>query len=355
MGIGSIKIKNGRIFDGEKFFFGDIYIQGRKIAKIGENLNFDARYEYDAKGNLVTPGLCDIHTHMKGVSSDAFGISPDAVCFPNGVTYAADASAYKGTRATLDAFSVKNKVFIVPNIKNDTALFDECDKMKEIYGDKVVGIKSYFDTENKELRSIKPLCEIVDYARKNGIKMMVHCAGSPTSMSEVIDALGFGDILTHSFHGVKNTAIDDNFECLVKAQRKGVIIDSGFAGWVHTNFHIFKEAVKHGIIPDTISTDITNCSAFIRGGRYGMCACMTIAEVCGMSEEQILRAVTVNAAKAINADCGALREGKIADIAIFDKNGEAIDMTDKDGNKFAAKSSYRCLLTVAGGDVVYRI
>ena len=355
MGIGSIKIKNGRIFDGERFLYGDIYIEGRKIVSIGENLKSSAKYEFDAKGNLVTPGLCDIHIHMKGISSDAFGISPDAVCFPNGVTYAADASAHKGTRDMLDAFSVKNKVFVVPEVQNDTAVFDKCDSMAAVFGDKVVGIKSYFDTADKELKTLKPLCEIVDYAEKNGIKVMVHCAGSPTKMADIIDVLRKGDILTHAFHGVKYTALDDNFECLRAAKEKGVIIDSGFAGCVHTNFAVFGEAVKSGIVPDTISSDITNCSAFIRGGKYGMGVCMTIAEQCGMSEDEILKAVTVNAAKAINADCGTLKEGGIADIAVFDKYGEAVDMTDKDGNRFYADSSYRCLLTVADGDVVYRI
>ena len=356
VGIGSIKIENGRIFDGEKFFHGDIYIENNRIVSIGKNLDAKANYTFCANGNLVTPGLVDIHTHMKGVSSDAFGISPDAVCFPCGVTSAVDASAYKGTRATLDAFSVRNKVFIVPETRDDTMDFTRCDKSLQVYGDKVVGIKMYFDASDKQVKTIKPLCETVAYAEKHGLKVMVHCAGSPTPMAEVLDTLRSGDILTHAFHGVKNTALDDNFESMVKAQKRGVIIDSGFAGCVHTNFDVFEKAVQHGVIPDTLSTDITCCSAFIRGGKYGMCACMTIAEKSGMTEEQILKCVSANAAKAIgaNGEWGVLKVGGKADIAVFDKNGDGIDMTDKDGNRFISESSYRCLLTVCDGNVVYR-
>ncbi len=354
MGIGSIKIENGRIFDGESFTHGDIYIENDRIVAMGEKLPQTAGYTFNANGNLVTPGLVDIHTHMKGISSDAFGISIDAVCFPNGVTNAVDASAYKGTRDTLDAFSVKNRVFIVPEIKNDTALFDNSDKLLKKYGEKAIGIKVYFDTAEKELRTIKPLREIVEYADKRKIKVMVHCAGSPTPIADVLEALRPGDIITHPFHGVKNTAIDDNFESMIKAQNRGVIIDSGFAGCVHTSFDIFKKAISNGVIPDTISSDITCCSAFIRGGMYGMCACMTIAEESGMTEEQVLKCVTVNAARAVGANWGTLKVGGIADIAVFDENGEGIDMTDKDGNRFTADTSYRCLLTICDGNVVYR-
>ena len=291
---------------------------------------------------------------MKGISSDHFGISPDAVCFPNGVTSAVDCSAYKGTRETLDAFSVKNRVFVVPKIVDDRAVFDECLEKMQVYADKVVGIKVYFDTDNKSVKSIKPLCEIIDFAQKQDLKIMVHCAGSPVTMAETLSVLRCGDILTHSFHGVKNTALEDNFESMKQAQKRGVIIDSGFAGCVHTNFDVFARAIESGLIPDTLSTDITNCSAFVRGGLYGMASCLTIAKKSGMTEYDILKSVTTNAAKAVGMNAGTLKIGGTADIAVFDENGGACDMTDKDGNRFYSENTYRCLMTISDGDVLYR-
>ena len=60
-------IRNGKIIDGsgKKPFFGDIAIDDGKITSIGKIEN-SGKEEFDAKGNLVTPGWVDIHTHYDG-------------------------------------------------------------------------------------------------------------------------------------------------------------------------------------------------------------------------------------------------------------------------------------------------
>ena len=67
-------IRNGKILDGsgKKPFFGDIAIDGGKITSVGKIKN-SGKEEFDAKGNLVTPGWVDIHTHYDGqVSWDPY-------------------------------------------------------------------------------------------------------------------------------------------------------------------------------------------------------------------------------------------------------------------------------------------
>ena len=67
-------IRNGKIIDGsgKKPFFGDIAIDDGKITSIGKIEN-SGKEEFDAKGNLVTPGWVDIHTHYDGqVSWDPY-------------------------------------------------------------------------------------------------------------------------------------------------------------------------------------------------------------------------------------------------------------------------------------------
>ncbi|MDB3950299.1 amidohydrolase family protein [Gammaproteobacteria bacterium] len=67
-------IRNGKIIDGsgKKPFFGDIAIDGGKITSVGKIEN-SGKEEFDAKGNLVTPGWVDIHTHYDGqVSWDPY-------------------------------------------------------------------------------------------------------------------------------------------------------------------------------------------------------------------------------------------------------------------------------------------
>ena len=43
-----------------------------------------------------------------------------------------------------------------------------------------------------------------------------------------------------------------------------------------------------------------------------------------------------------------------ADISVFDYTKEGFCLTDKAGNHIASESGYRCILTVADGEVVYR-
>ncbi len=353
--MGSIKIVNANIFDGEHFLFGDILAKDGRIAAVGGSITEEADYTFDADGALAVSGLTDIHTHMKGISDDAFGIPIDAVCFPFGVTCAVEASAIKGSRETLDAFGVKNRVFVATDVRDDHAYFEKSMERAERYGDKTLGFKVFFDASNTELRTLRPLCETVEFAQKHGLKTLVHCSNSPTPMADILSVLNRGDILTHSFHGKTHTAAEDNFESLREAQKRGVVIDIGFAGHVHTSFGVLKKAIRSGFCPNTLSTDITRLSAFVRGGRYGMTQCMSMAEACGMTTEQVLKAVTVNAAHAMGEpSIGRLAVGACADVAVLDKKGGGFDLTDADGNRLIQNSSYRCLLTVCDGNVVYR-
>ena len=62
-----VVIRNGKIIDGSgaKPFIGDIAINEGKISLIGE-IKGSGKKEIDAKGNLVTPGWVDVHTHYDG-------------------------------------------------------------------------------------------------------------------------------------------------------------------------------------------------------------------------------------------------------------------------------------------------
>ena len=186
--------------------------------------------------------------------------------------------------------------------------------------------------------------------------VMVHSSNSPVSMPELLSALRKGDILTHAYHGGKNNVSEDNFACIKQAKKRGVVIDAGLAGHVHTDFKIFKDAINFGAIPDIISTDITKWNVYKRGGRYGMTMCMSIAKALGMKEEDIFRAITSTPATAFckEREWGCLRAGGCADIAVFDYTDECFDLMDKAGNRVESKNAYRCILTVADGQLVYK-
>ena len=354
--ISTVLIKGGRVFDGEKFFTSDILTEGKKILKIEPNLNDAADFIYDARGKTVCAGLVDAHVHMKNISSEVFGINAEMSSIPFGVTSAADASGRFGDKALLESFLVKGVVFSAVEIKDNHACFEETEKSLERFGNLAVGVKVYFDSSNPELVDTTPLRESCDFAHARGLSVMVHASGSPSPMREVINTLGAGDILTHAFHGGKNTAAEDGFESIALAKERGVIIDAGLAGHIHTDFAVYKEAISRGAIPDIISTDITRLSAYTRGGRYGLTTCMSISRHLGMREEDIFRCVTENPARALRKEdeWGLLAVGRCADIAVLEYTDEGFDLTDRAGNHIKSDTGYRCVLTVADGDVVYR-
>lgn len=351
-----ILIKNGKLWDGERFCFADLLTDGNAIAKIGQHLTDEADFVFDATGMIVSAGLVDTHVHMKGVASDEFGIEPHMSSFPFGVTAVNDAGSVFGDKALLDSFSVKNMVFVGTDIRDNHADFSNTETYLKKYGDKAIGIKVYFDTTLCEVRDITPLREVCDYAHERGLKVMVHCSHSPTTMAAIVDTLSAGDILTHIFHGGENACTDNDFEAFILAKQKGVVLDAGFAGFVHTDFAVLQRAVTAGFLPDTVSTDITCCSAYKRGGRYGMTMCMNLAKTAGMSEEQIFKAVTTTPASVLGKanDWGRLQVGRCADIAVFKDTNEGFDLTDRAGNRYHSDTGYRCVLTVCDGQVVFK-
>ncbi len=351
-----ILCKGGRVFDGEKFFFADVLTENEKIIKIESDITDTADFVFDASGKTVLPGLVDAHVHMRGISDDMYGINADTCSLPFGVTTAVDASGVKGSKETLEAFGVKSYVMVSVGIGNDKADFKNAHKMLPQYGDRAVGIKICFDTNACGVRSVKPLKEIVDFAATHGLHVTVHSTGTPVPMAELLDTLNPGDILTHAYHGGKNNVSEDNYECIKKAKVRGVIIDSGIAGHVHTDFKVFKGAVECGALPNIMTTDITKLSAYKRGGRYGLPMCMSIARHLGMNENDIFKSVTSAAAKAIGkqSECGTLAVGRCADICVLEYADEGFDLTDFSGNRICSDVGYRNVFTVLDGEIVYR-
>lgn len=352
-----ILIKNGRVFDGEKFTYADILTDDAVILKIAPDINESGlNYTFDAKGLLVAPGLVDSHVHMRGTEPDRYGIQPELSSIPFGVTAVADAGGAHASGELVATYLLKSVTFVQVPIKGNRADFTITEKKLALYGEKAIGLKVYYDRSNPEILDIAPLQTVCAYAREQGLKVMVHCTDSPVPMQEILETLAPGDILTHAFHGGRSTAKEDDFASMLAAKERGICIDAGFAGHIHTDFSIFREAVCRGILPDTISTDITRASAYKRGGRYGMTMAMSMARTAGMTEEQVLRASTVTPAKVLGKEgaWGVLREGGCADLCVLDYGDYGYSLTDKAGNTLADTKGYRCILTMADGVIVWR-
>ena len=66
-------IRNGHVIDPANNFddVADVLIVDGKIAAVKPEINFSAQYEYDAKGKIVTPGLIDMHVHLREPGQEA--------------------------------------------------------------------------------------------------------------------------------------------------------------------------------------------------------------------------------------------------------------------------------------------
>ncbi len=352
----SVLIKNGTIWDGTQFSNGDVLVEEGIVSKIGTGLDCPKAFVFDAAGMTVLPGLVDCHVHFRGPEPDLYGINAEMSCLPFGVTAAADAGGAHADLHLVSNYGVKNVTFVSVPIKDDKPVFSFTEKRMALYGDNVIGVKVYFDTCKPDVRSSRPLAEICEYAHARNLKVMVHCSDSPAAMAEYLPLLAPGDILTHAFHGTPHNAGEDDFTALKKAQARGVVIDTGCAGHIHTGLEVFKKAISKGILPDTISTDITRASAYHRGGRYGLTMCMSMARSAGMQEADIFRAVTSTAAKVLGKEgqWGVLKEGHCADIAVLEYTTEGFALTDRFGGSLKSDYGYRCKLTLAGGVIVWR-
>lgn len=96
----SVLIKNGRIITAVDDYFADVYIDGERIALIGNNLTIPADRVIDASGKLVIPGGIDPHTHF----DMPFGGTTSADDFDTGTK----AAAFGGTTTIID-FAIQTK------------------------------------------------------------------------------------------------------------------------------------------------------------------------------------------------------------------------------------------------------
>ena len=351
----NILIKNGKIWDGERFYFSDLRLENGVVAEISNQINKNADFVYGADGQIVSAGLIDSHIHLRKMSADSLGVGEWA-CFPFGVTAAVDAWIEQDTAQETSANMLKTAGFIGTWISDNHLHTERVEPLQKIWKEKAIGVKVCFDGRDTDARDITPVREAVAFAEERGLKVMVHCNHTPVPMWEIVKTLRKGDVLTHAYHGGQNNAREDGFQCLQYAREKGVVIDAGFAGHIHTDFGIYREALQQGCAPDIISTDLTLYSAFKRGGRYGLTACMNIAKECGQDEESIFRCVTSTPAKVFGKanEWGYLQAGRVADIAVLAWADDRYDLTDFSGNRVAWEKGYQCKLTIVNGEVVYR-
>jgi dihydroorotase len=332
----------------------------------------------DASGKLVTPGLVDLHTHVYPYGS-AIGIPADELvahqctttCVSAGDAGANNFAAFRRhiaaqTRTRLYAFvhiaNMGLTPFPVAELYNiDYAQVDACARTVAENADMAIGVKVRMSENVIAKNGIEPLKRAILACEKSGTpaRMMVHIGGVETSdlMSQILDLLRPGDILTHAYSGAPNmsgafTNIVQNGKLLsaaLAAKQRGVIFDVGHGGGSF-DYTVAEIAIPQGCGPDTISSDIHVFSGNTPGMPY-LTWVMSKFLGLGFTLEQVVTMATVNPAKIINRlpKMGTLQIGAPGDVSIMELVEGPVSFVDTRNNKREGHAYLKPVQTVTGG------
>lgn len=161
--------------------------------------------------------------------------------------------------------------------------------------------------------------------------------------------------MTHCFNGYVNGILGWDGRVLgavSEAVARGVVLDVAH-GSGSLSFEVAEMGLAQGLRP-TISTDLH--SMCIHGPVYDLPTTMSKFLALGLSLEDVVRATTIDAAKAIGRDeeLGTLRVGMSADVAVFDIRTGRFEFHDSHGRELKGSQMISPVLVVRAGEVVCR-
>src|SRR3989440_4276603 len=321
----------------------------------------------DAGGKLVTPGLIDLHSHVFPYGS-AIGIPADELvahqctttCVSGGDAGANNFAAFRRhivaqTRTRLYAFiHIANTgltPFPVAELYNiDFAQVDACAKAIGENADIALGAKVRMSENVIAKHGIEPLKRAIMACEKSGTngKIMCHIGGveTPQLMSQILDTLRPGDVLTHCYSGAPNNAgqftnvVQDGklLPGALEAKPRRGIFDIGHGGGSF-DYTVAEAAMQQGAMPDTISSDIHVFSGNSPGMPY-LTWVMSKFMALGLSLEQVVRMTTTVPAGLINRlpKLGTLQVGAPADCTMVEIVQGPVEFVDTRNNKRSGKS-----------------
>jgi dihydroorotase len=375
-------IKGGEVIDPSQSFRGkrDIGIRWGRIAAVeGDIPAAKALRVIDASGKLITPGLVDLHAHVYPYGS-AIGLPADETapldCVTTAVS-AGDAGANNfaalrrhiaaQTRTRLFAFvHIANNglsAFPVAELYNiDNAQVDACAMTLAESPDFAIGVKVRMSENVIFKHGIEPLKRAIEACERSGVKgskVMAHIGGVATGqlMSDILNLLRPGDILTHAYSGFPNIAGQQTnimqegkiLTAAIEAKKRGIVFDVGHGGGSF-DFTVAEAAIPAGCGPDTISSDLHAVSGNTPGMPF-LPWVMSKFLVLGYSLEDVIAKATVRPSEVIGRTpkLGTLQAGAPGDVAIMELVEGPVSFVDTRGNKREGKAYLKPVQTIAGG------
>jgi dihydroorotase len=332
----------------------------------------------DASGKLVTPGLVDLHSHVYPYGS-AIGIPADELvthqctttCVSAGDAGANNFAAFRRlivaqTRTRLYAFiHIANTglaSFPVAELTNIN-IADASSAAKAIAenADIVIGAKVRMSENVIAKNGIEPLKRAIAACEMAGTggRVMVHIGGVETRalMSQILDLMRPGDILTHAYSGAPNLSGDFTnvvqdgslLPAALAAKQRGIIFDVGHGGGSF-DYTVAEVAIAQGCPPDTISSDIHVFSGNTPGMPYVTWVMSKFLGL-GFTLDQVVAMATINPAKIINRlpKLGTLQIGAPGDVAIMDLVEGPVTFVDTRNNTRSGNAYLKPVQTVTAG------
>lgn len=313
----------------------DIAIHDGVIAAVESNIAAgSARRMIDARGQIVTPGLVDLHTHIYW-GATYWGVEADPIAARSGVTTWIDVGSaggysfpgfreYIARRSSVRVYCflhLSSIGLVAPTWELSNPDYWDVDlaaKTVEQNRDIILGIKIRMDSRTTRGVGIEPMKRARELADRVDLPLMTHIGDGPPALDDLLPYLRPGDILTHCFTGRSMGICGPDGHVLPEIrslQEQGLILDIGH-GTGAFSFDVAEKMLADGILPDAISTDIHQTA--VQGPAFDMPTTMTKFLMLGMPLEEIVKRTTVNPARAVYLEApGSLAVGGRADIALF--------------------------------------
>ena len=355
----------------------DIAVQNGRIVRMAKNIEpRQAAKIIDARGDIVCPGLIDLHTHVffgndpdREYAGGTEDVHPDSFAPREGVTTVVDAGS-SGWR-NFDVFKKRvidhsaTRVLAFLNIvgagmrggpyEQDTADMNNLPAAAEAvrYSGIIVGFK----VAHYRRGDWHPVDAATAAGNQTHLPVMVDFGEHLPELSIrdlFMSHLRPGDIFTHCFAqlGDREPIVDPVTKKLkpfvLEARKKGILFDVGY-GEISFSYSQAIPALNSGFPPNSISSDNH------RGNiRITLPDIMSRFLAMGLDPATVIGMVTWKPAQEIHRpELGQLSEGAVADIAILRLRQGHFVYTDCTGRRIAASQQFRCLMTIRGGKVLY--
>jgi len=374
-------VRNANVLDPSQGLTGkrDIGIRYGQIETIAPTIAAERGARVmDVGGKLVTPGLIDLHCHSYPYGS-AIGIPADELvqhqCTTT-VVSAGDAGAnnFAGFRRfVVPASRTRQYAFVhiglvgpagfpVPELYNiEYAQPEAAARTVAENADLVLGVKVRMSENVIARNGTEPLRRAVQACEMSGVpaKVMCHIGGvaDRALMSQILDLLRPGDILTHCFSGAPNIAGDGTnivqdgklLPAALAAKKRGVIFDIGHGGGSF-DYTIAEAAIAQGCTPDTISSDIHVFSGNTPGMPYLPWVMSKLIGM-GFSLAEVVAMATTAPARVIARlpKHGTLQTGAPADLSILEVVDGPVEFVDTRNNKRTGKMYLKPVGAVVAG------